>query len=246
MTILPESVKNPLRQIRDKLKALYFYGNNAYCPICKKNSRKFLPFGLTEKRDNAECVHCHSLERHRFLWLYLTQKTDLFNDKSRKMLHVAPEPVFEKLFSKQIGKGYLTADLNNPKAMVMMDITNIPYPNQTFDVIYCSHVLEHVVDDRQAMREFFRVLKDDGWAILLVPIGREKTYEDPSITDPQERLKHFGQDDHVRIYGYDYIDRLREAGFYVEVTKVEDMVDENEALKMGLTSQSGEIYYCTK
>ncbi len=246
MISLPELIKIPLRKLRDNLKVLYYYGDNVYCPVCKKRSRQFLPFGLAVKRDNAECVHCHSLERHRLLWLYLAQKTDLFDGKIKSMLHVAPEPIFEKLFSRKIGEGYLTADLNNPKAIVKMDITDIPYSGQTFDVIYCSHVLEHVVDDRRAMREFFRVLKDEGWAILLVPIGREKTYEDSSIVDPRERLRHFGQDDHVRIYGYDYVDRLREAGFDVKVTQVNDLVNENEAKRMGLTSASGEIYYCTK
>lgn len=241
-----EIIKRPLRSARDSVKALFYYGHTYYCPICKKTSRKFLPFGLTGKRNNAECVHCHSLERHRLLWLYLSKKTNLFDTKPKKMLHVAPEPVFERFFSKQIGEGYITADLYNPKAMVKMDITEISYPDETFDVIYCSHVLEHVVDDQKAMREFFRVLKNDGWAILLVPIGREKTYEDASIVEPKERLKHFGQDDHVRIYGYDYVDRLREAGFDVESICVDDLVGNSEAGRMGLTSASGEIYYCTK
>ncbi len=127
-----------------------------------------------------------------------------------------------------------------------MDITNIEYPDQSFDVIYCSHVLEHVQDDKRAMREFFRVLKNNGWAILLVPITSEKTFEDPSIIEPLERLQAFGQENHVRRYGPDYVDRLCEAGFSVEVTKVNDLVQSNEAVKMGLTLASGEIYYCTK
>ncbi|MCL4743728.1 class I SAM-dependent methyltransferase [Candidatus Kuenenia sp.] len=128
-----------------------------------------------------------------------------------------------------------------------MDITNIQYPDQSFDVIYCSHVLEHVDDDKQAMREFFRVLKNSGWAILLVPFTSEKTYEDPSIIEPAKRLKAFGQEDHVRRYGSDYVDRLREAGFIVKVTNVNDLVNGDEAVRMGLTPASGEIYYyCTK
>ena len=130
--------------------------------------------------------------------------------------------------------------------MVKMDITNIDYPDQSFDVIYCSNVLEHVQDDRKAMREFYRTLKSNGWAILLVPITVEETYEDPSIIEPKERLKVFGQEDHVRRYGPDFADRLREAGFSVEVTEVNDLVQNNEAVRMGLTPASGEIYYCTK
>jgi predicted SAM-dependent methyltransferase len=162
------------------------------------------------------------------------------------MLHVAPEPCFEPRFKKSLGDHYLSADLLDPQAMVKMDITDIQYADQSFDVIYCSHVLEHVPDDKKAMREFFRILKNDGWAILLVPITGEETFEDPSIVNPEERLKAFGQEDHVRIYGRDYVDRLRESGFNVEIIRVEDMVDKNDAARMGFTAASGEVFYCTK
>ena len=162
------------------------------------------------------------------------------------MLHVAPELWFEPKLKQLLGDNYLTADLYDPRAMVKMDITNIEYPSETFDIIYCSHVLEHVQDDRKALREFHRTLKSNGWAILNVPIGAEQTIEDARITDPGERLRVFGQEDHVRIYGPDYIDRLNEAGFDVEVIKVNDLVSSGEADRMGLTRASGEIYYCTK
>jgi predicted SAM-dependent methyltransferase len=127
-----------------------------------------------------------------------------------------------------------------------MDITEIPYEDQTFDVIYCSHVLEHVPDDRRAMREFFRVLRDDGWAVLLVPVEGAVTVEDPSVTAPEERRRLYGQEDHVRMYGLDYAGRLREAGFQVQVTGVCDLVDRPTATEMGLTAASGDIYFCTK
>jgi ubiquinone/menaquinone biosynthesis C-methylase UbiE len=127
-----------------------------------------------------------------------------------------------------------------------MNIMDIQYADQFFDVIFCSHVLEHVDDDMKAMREFYRVLKNSGWAILLVPITSEQTFEDPSITDPQLRKKLFGQEDHVRRYGPDYVNRLRMAGFKVKTTKVRDLVDGVEAKRLGLTSASGNIYYCTK
>ena len=162
------------------------------------------------------------------------------------MLHVAPELCFESRFKKRLGDNYLTADLFNARAMVKMDITNIEYPDQSFDVIYCSHVLEHVQDDKKAMREFCRVLKSNGWAILPVPVNDDETFEDPSIVEPSERLKAFGQKDHVRRYGLDYVDRLREAGFRVAITEVNDFVQNEEAIHMGLTPASGKIYYCTK
>lgn len=162
------------------------------------------------------------------------------------MLHVAPEYCFEPRFKRLLDDDYLTADLFNPRVMVKMDITDIQYTNQSFDVICCNHVLEHVSDDKQAMREFYRVLKNSGWAILLVPITSEKTFEDPSIVEPKERLEAFGQEDHVRRYGPDYVDRLRDIGFTVDIYKVSDLANSNEVVRMGLTPASGEIYFCTK
>ena len=162
------------------------------------------------------------------------------------VLHVAPEEVFEKLLRHQLGDDYLTADLLNPRAMVKMDITDIRYPDESFDVIYCSHVLEHVPDDRKAMHEFFRVLKPSGWAVLLVPIIGERTFEDSSITDPIQRSKLFGQEDHVRNYGRDYVDRLRGAGFYVEEVLPADFLSQEEIVRMGIHSAAGEIYLCKK
>ena len=245
ISLLPEWVKSPLRRLIDMARAVPYYGEGRFCPVCDKSSRRFRSFGVVQRED-AKCPHCYSLERHRFLWLYISRKTNLFDGKPKKMLHVAAERCFESRFKERLGENYLTADLFTPHAMVKMDITNIEYPDQSFDVIYCSHVLEHVQDDKRAMREFFRVLKNNGWAILLVPITSEKTFEDPSIVEPLERLKAFGQEDHVRRYGPDYVDRLREAGFSIEVTKVNDLVQGDEAVRMGLTPASGEIYYCTK
>lgn len=225
--------------------ALPYRGKGRFCPVCGQSSRRFKRFGVVPRED-AQCAHCGALERHRLLWLFMQQKTNFFDGTPKKMLHVAPEPALESRFEKQLGPNYLSADLFNPRAMVKMDIVNINYSDESFDVIYCSHVLEHVHDDIRAMRELFRVLSSDGWAILLVPITSEKTFEDVSITDPTERLKVFGQEDHVRKYGPDYADRLRNAGFTVQITRVSDFVDSKEATTMGLTSASGEIYYCTK
>ena len=113
-----------------------------------------------------------------------------------------------------IGEGYITADLLDPRVRVRMDITDIPYPNNFFDVIFCSHVLEHVPNDRRAMQEFSRVLKHEGWAVIMVPCfpERGKTFEDPSVTDPAERLRLFWQEDHVRLYGNDFVERLEASG----------------------------------
>ena len=249
IAMLPQFISKPLTSVRDKVRDYFrtmpYHGKARFCPVCEKTSNRFEQYGVVPRAD-ALCVRCESLERHRLLWLYLTTRTDLFDGKSKAMLHVAPEPCLESHFRKRLGANYLTADLTRSRAMVQMDITDIKYPGESFDVIYCSHVLEHVTDDRRAMSEFHRVLRRSGWAILLVPIYDGLTFEDPSIVDPQERLKAFGQDDHVRRYGSDYVDRLRDAGFKVRVTRIDDLVGKADAIRMGLTPDSGEIYLCTK
>ncbi len=152
------------------------------CPLCGKTARRFRPFGGgTVVRPNARCPRCDSLERHRLIWLYLRDETDLFTPAAepRRMLHVAPEPVLRERLAGEPLIDYLSADLEPGVADVQMDITAIDFPDDSFDVIYCSHVLEHVPDDALAMRELCRVLRPSGWAILQVPILLARTDEDP-------------------------------------------------------------------
>jgi SAM-dependent methyltransferase len=129
--------------------------------------------------------------------------------------------------------------------MVRLDVTALDFRDSTFDVVYCSHVLEHVSDDRRALTEIRRVLKPQGWALPLVPITAAKTFEDPAVEDPAERLRLFGQSDHVRCYGPDYVDRLHEAGFEVTATSPADLVSSEDRIVMGLTDASGLIFCCT-
>lgn len=240
--VLPPEVKHRIRLMQRIPKKIRFRGNNRYCPVCKNSYSEFQSFGVKNRQDVC-CPYCKSLERHRLYILFLNRKTNLFDPPFKKMLHVAPEPIFMLRFKKSKNVDYLSADLYDPNAMVKMDITDIQYPDNSFDVIFCSHVLEHVMDDKKAMREFLRVLKPDGWAILQVPIMAEKTIEDPTITDPQERLRVFGQYDHVRRYGKDYKDRLEETGFNVKIVSANDIASKQEIEKMRLAS---EIYFCTK
>ena len=179
--------------------------------------------------------------------MFLREKTNLFDGKEKKFLHVAPEPAFIAMFAKAAGNGYLTADLFAKNVMEKMDITNIQHPNNIFDIIYCSHVLEHVPDDRKAMSEFYRILKPGGWAILNVPITADVTFEDPSVTDPDDRLRLFGQRDHVRRYGPDYENRLINVGFKVKRYAPSDLLTNWEIEKLGITnSAAGDVFYCRK
>lgn len=200
-----------------KLAGWWLRGKGAECLICNRQYRKFLPYGRLRARENALCPGCLSLERHRLIWYYLQEETDFF-DGGRSVLHIAPENCFLKPFEQLHGTGYVTADLESPLAKVRMDILAMPFSDDTFDVVLCSHVLEHVTDDLQAMREIRRVLKPGGWALLQVPFFApipDHTIEDPSITGNAEREKMFGQADHVRRYGKDFPARISRSGLSV-------------------------------
>lgn len=195
---------------------LFYKGNRYTDPIDGKSYRKFLPYGYEIQRPNVLAPGTLSLERHRLLWLYLKNETNFFT-APKKVLHIAPEQAFYKRFKQQKNLDYLTADLNSPLADVKADITKLPFENNQFDVVFCNHVLEHVMNDKKAMQELYRVLKKGGLGIFQIPqdVNRKNTYEDLNITSPKERAKHFGQYDHVRVYGLDYFDKLRKVGFKV-------------------------------
>lgn len=199
-----------------KASAVFYSGSRFECPVCNHRFRKLLPYGYVNMRENALCPSCLSLERHRMLWLFLKEQTDFFTSPL-KVLHFAPEPCFLKRIEKLGNIDYVTADYESPLAKVKLDIQNIPFEDNMFDVIFCSHILEHIENDRLAMSEMFRVIKPGGWGIMMCPVEHDRaaTYEDVSITNPIEREKHFGQKDHFRIYGRDFARRLSEAGFKV-------------------------------
>jgi len=196
--------------------AVLYRGDKVECPVCGGRFRKFLPYGYNRVRKNVLCPKCLSLERHRLIWLYLKNRTDFFREPLR-VLHVAPEQCFYKIFRKMPRLAYVTADLESPLADIKCDIQNLPFADSEFDMVICNHVLEHVPDDKKAIREIFRVLKKGGSAILQVPTSysMEHTYEDPAITSSAERERHFRQKDHYRLYGKDYLQRLTEAGFRI-------------------------------
>jgi SAM-dependent methyltransferase len=216
------------------------------CPLCDGRFEQFLPtdFGV-RRRPSALCPRCRSLERHRLLWLYLQRKTNFF-ERMMRVLHFSAEPALERRVRGLPKIQYVTADLAR-KAMVKTDITAIAFADETFDAILCMHVLEHVQDDRRAMRELLRVLKLGGWAILQVPINETggPTLEDPAATTPEDRLRIYGQRDHVRLYGSDYHDRLAACGFDVTVDPFARDLDEETVKTYGLL-RSEDVYFCRK
>lgn len=226
--------------------APFYAGNKFEDPISGKSYRKMLPYGRLNPRPNALAPHTMSLERHRLLWLFLKQRTDFFT-RNAKMLHVAPEYCFIAPFRKLKNIEYITGDLISPWADVKMDIQQIPFDDNTFDVIMCNHVLEHVTDDKKAMSEFYRVMKPGGWGIFEVPVDYTSatTLEDTSINTPELREKHYWQDDHLRLYGLDYADKLRAVGFDVTEDRMLTELPSEERIRYALPPQEI-IYYCRK
>ena len=248
LNTIPRPILIRLSFIARPILAFLLKGNKFTDPIDGNSFRMFLPYGYGNQRNNVLSPSTLSLERHRLLWLYLKNETDFFQSeldsdsttsKSKrlklrdtesssviKVLHFAPEQAFYKLFRNQKNLDYTTTDLLSPLADVKADICNLPFEDNTYDVILCNHVLEHIPDDTKAMHELFRVLKKGGMAILQIPqdLSREKTFSDDTIIEQKERSRIFGQYDHVRVYGRDYFDKLRSIGFTV--------IEENYTLKI--------------
>jgi SAM-dependent methyltransferase len=218
--------------------------DQAECPVCGTVADAFDPGGHPERpRPDCRCPTCGSLERHRIQWLFLREHTGLFTEPTR-LLHVAPEGSMGVRIRAMRNVDYLSADLDPSKAMVKMDLTDIDMPDDSFDMILASHVLEHIPDDAAAMREMRRVLRKGGKAVLAVPMWGPATREDLSITDPAERRRLYGQDDHVRMYGYDRVfeSRLEAAGFDVTVSQM--IVDMDPALRRRYRVSKNEPVHC--
>lgn len=202
-----------------KMAPLLYRGNKVECPVCEKSYSKFLSYGSSvAHREGVLCPGDLTLERHRLMWLYLKDFSNFFTSQKLDVLHIAPEQCFHAKFKAQKNLNYLTGDLVSPIADMHFDLHSIPLEDNRFDVVFCNHVMEHVNDPLQCMQELFRVMKTGGWAIMQVPqdFNRAETYEDASITSEEDREKHFWQKDHVRLFGRDYPDYLRKAGFEVE------------------------------
>jgi SAM-dependent methyltransferase len=228
--------------------SVFYMGSQVECPVCNSRYRKFLPYGRnTSSRENALCPHCLSLERHRLMALYLKTKTNFYS-APLKVLHVAPEYCFIDRFEHMKNIDYITADIESPLAKVKMDIHQIPFPENTFDVAFCNHVMEHVDDYILAMSELHRVLKPGGWALIQSPqdMKYETTYEDPTITDPREREIHFLQNDHLRLFGRNYGDELRKGGFKVKEDRfVMDELTPDQVKRFSLPAEEI-VYFCEK
>ena len=240
LNTIPRPLLIRLSYIARPVLAFFLKGNTFTDPIDGKGFRSFLPYGYGNQRNNVLSPSTLSLERHRLLWLYLKGETDFFSAE-KSVLHFAPEQCFLKRFKKFKHINYTTTDLESPIADVKADICDLPFEDDSYDVILCNHVLEHIPDDTKAMQELFRVLKPGGYGVFQIPqdLSRDKTFEDNTITDRKERAKIFGQYDHVRVYGRDYFDKLRSIGFKVDEVDYTSTLSEENVTKYCLAK--GEI-----
>ena len=241
---VPRPILQRIAEWAVPIMGLWYIGKGKECPLCGCRRRKFLPYGYVTQRENALCPNCLALERHRTLWLWLLRESDIGRGAMAlpRLLHVAPEVAlmrkFHKIYVAQPAD-YVTADLESPLADLHFDIQHIPLEDESFDAVICNHIMEHVEDDRQAMREIKRILRKGGWGVILSPIDmqREKTFEDDTITDEAERTRIFGQYDHRRIYGRDYAERLRDAGFEVYECDYANLIPAKEKQLYALTDE---------
>lgn len=240
LRILPRPFLIRLSYTARPFLAFFLKGNTYTDPIDGKSFKRFLPYGYIKQRENVLSPSTLSLERHRLLWLYLKNET-LFFTKNLKVLHFAPEQAFYNRFRSMDNLDYTTSDLHSPLADVKADICDLPFGDDAFDFILCNHVLEHIPDDTKAMQELFRVLKPGGTGIFQIPqdLSRDITFEDDTIIDKKERARIFGQYDHVRIYGWDYFDKLGSVGFKVNEVDYTASLSEEEINKYCLAK--GEI-----
>jgi SAM-dependent methyltransferase len=245
LTRVKESVPREYRYlVRGGVFALmrpFFIGDRVDCPCCGGSYRRFVSLGGR----SLLCPGCSSAGRHRLLSLYLRDRTSVYRD-SLRVVHFAAEYSLLRGLRELDNLDYIPADLDPPRGARRLDMTEIELESGSVDMVICSHVLEHIPDDRKAMAELRRILKPEGSALLMVPQDRRRaeTYEDPSITSPADRAAAFGQSDHVRIYGRDFIDRLESVGFRVRSEDYARALGGEAIARYGL-SEGDVIYVCS-
>ena len=247
--LVPEKERIHIHLFINRMTSIFYRGNTYYCNCCNRSFRKFKPKGNTlVQRANAECPYCGSLERIRNLLFYVENETDLLTGHYR-LLHFAPEWPLLPIFKKNKNLDYITADINPNVAEYPIDITNIPFPDHSFDSIICSHVLGHVKDEKKAIEELYRVLKADGVALIasLIDLKNPHTFETDEADTPRKRLQYYSEPDLLRLHGTDFGERLAQGGFRVETINYPFRLGKEMMQKYALGDGSRElIFKCTK
>lgn len=243
-----QSLEKRLRATRDLLHPLVYRGDAVTCPVCGRHARKFRRAGSgASRRDNAVCPFCRARERDRLLWLFFQRHPELFPATGLALLHVAPEPALEGWLRERCGAGYLSVDIYRDDVMEKMDITRVPRPDGVFDAIVCVHVVQNIQDDHLALAELYRVLKPGGWAVINVPMEHGRGTQTLQAAKKSSILDPHRPEGRHRVYGDDYLDSLRNAGFEVSEITATDLVPAAEAERLGIASEfAGHVHFCRK
>lgn len=246
--LFSEKIRINNRKKLKKLNGFFLKGNNFYCNCCQQSFSKFLDKSNgIDVRHNAECPNCGSLERTRLLLEFLKNETDLFS-KPNSLLHIAPEDALKNIFKQSENLKYINGDININFADEIIDITSINYPDNTFDYIICSHVLGHIPDEKKAIEELFRVLKNGGKAFIQNPIHpTHNTFENPEFKTEEERLINYGEKDLLRLYGQDFEQRLIKENINVKKIDYRNQVPNHLARKLSVGDGYRElVFICEK
>lgn len=244
--VFNEKIRIDIWYIYFKIRGFFYQGKRVSCNCCDRTFRKFLPYG-NPARQNAACPYCNSLERNRLLLHYLFNEEKI-QYSHIKLLHFAPERAIEKKIKALKTIDYTCADINPALADYVVDITSIPFEDNTFDLTICSHVLAHVKDEKKALKEIKRTLKPDGIAIIMTRIfpQHDATYELENTNTPEDRMNAYGYDDIHRMHGKDFEKRLKDANFDVRTIDYRNKFTESERLKFGLGNGEREILFICK
>ena len=230
-------LESRVRQLRRKLSPLIYAGTNVYCPFCNKTYRRFRPAGRRKfKRLNAVCPTCGSRERDRLMHYFLEARTDLRIPNS-KLLHIAPEACLSPSIRELAQGKYISCDLFRRDVDVQLNIEQLPFDDESFDIVFCSHVLPEVEHDKVAIGELHRILNPRGWALVSVPFKGANTFE-VRPGDGNEAPPEF-----FRIYGADFPKVLAERGFCVETIRLEDVLDTEQQIRMRVNQQTASAIY---
>ena len=239
LSLLPKTILKKIEFPLRKVYALLYAGDKVFCVVCEKHFSKFQPIN----NNDSLCMHCGSIPRQRLLMTVL-KKNNLIH---KKTLHFSPNRFFaHKMHS--LNHNYFSTDFNaTSDTDFHYDITQLNVADNSYDLIICYHVLEHIVEDLNAMSELYRILSKNGILICQVPFSQNgETIEDETITSPSERLKKFGQEDHVRIYGIqEFTARLSSAGFNIKTKKSSEIADLETMKKHGLNPKEV-VIICSK
>lgn len=240
-------VRFTVRRIGLLARGVLYLGGRYRCPVCGWPLRSFVARrSLLEQNADGYCPRCDAKARHRRIWLYLRRHTDLWSGQHR-LLEVGPVWALARRFRGMAGIRYTGVDIRpaGPYVTVVGDVTALPLDDASIDVALCIHVLEHVEHDSRAIAELYRVLAPGGWALVSVPLRLDRpTYEDPTVTEPSDRLRLFGEEEHVRLYGLDLRDRLGAAGFAVQLDRADDL-PAVECRRFGLRKDE-HLFLCRK